>query len=44
MSVGTLDINEGGMIKGIHVKLVVSYVLNWNRDHPVARSIVLLQQ
>jgi hypothetical protein len=37
-------INEGGMLKGIHVKLAMSYVLIWDHDHPVATSIVMLQQ
>ena len=44
MSVGTLVTNEERMLGCIQEKLVVSYVLIWDHDHPVARNIVLLQQ
>jgi hypothetical protein len=31
-----------GMLKGIHVKLLSSCVLIWDRDRPIARNMVLL--
>jgi hypothetical protein len=43
MSVGTLVTKEGRMFGCIQEQLVVSYVLIWDRDHPVAGSTVLLQ-
>jgi hypothetical protein len=43
MSVGTLVTTEGRMLGCIQGKLLVSYVLIWDRDHPVAGSTVLLQ-
>jgi hypothetical protein len=43
MSVGTLVTNEGRMLGCIQEKLLVSYVLIWDHDQPVAGSIVLLQ-
>jgi hypothetical protein len=42
MSVDTLVTNEGRMLGCIQEKLLVSYVLIWDRDHPVAGSIVML--
>jgi hypothetical protein len=42
MSVDTLVTNEGRMLGCIQEKLLVSYVLIWDRDQPVAGSIVLL--
>jgi hypothetical protein len=44
MSVGTLVTNEGRMLGCIQNKLLVSYVLIWDHDHPIAGSMVLLQQ
>jgi hypothetical protein len=42
MSVGTLVTNEGGILGCIQDKILVSYVLIWDHDQPVAGSIVLL--
>jgi UbiD family decarboxylase len=43
MSVGTLITNEGRMLGCIQEKILVSYVLIWDYDQPVAGSTVLLQ-
>jgi hypothetical protein len=42
MSVGTLVTNEGRMLGCIQEKHLVSCALIWDRDQPVAGSIVLL--
>jgi hypothetical protein len=42
MSVGTLVTNEGRLLECIQEKHLVSCVLIWDRDNPVAGSIVLL--
>ena len=42
MSVGTLVTNEGRMLGCNQEKLLVSYVLIWDRDQLVEGSIVLL--
>jgi hypothetical protein len=41
-SVFTLVINGGRMIKGIHVTLLSSCVLIWDRHRPIAGSMVML--
>jgi hypothetical protein len=43
MSVGTLVTNEETMFGCIQEKLVVSYVMNWDHNQPVAGSTVRLQ-
>jgi hypothetical protein len=43
MSDGTLVTNEGRMLGCIQEKLLVSYVLIWDHDHPVAGRTFLLQ-
>jgi hypothetical protein len=42
MSVGNLVTKEGRMLGCIQEKHLVSCPLIWDRDHPVAGSIVLL--
>jgi UbiD family decarboxylase len=43
MSVVTLVTNEGKMLGCIQEKILVSYMLIWDHDQPVAGSPVLLQ-
>jgi len=44
MSVGTLVTNEGRMLGCIQEKRLISCLLIWDHDHPVAGSIVMLKE
>jgi hypothetical protein len=43
MSVSTLVTTEGRILVCIQGKLLVSYVLIWDRDRPIAGSTLMLQ-